>query len=58
MESGLKDIRKLTKDYTLPTDSFNSYRELYERLEELEKEVITHIHLESNILHEKLEKKG
>jgi len=46
----LRDIRKVTSDYTTPSDGCISYRTLYEALEALEKDLHQHIHLENNIL--------
>src|SRR5436190_936787 len=46
----LREIRKVTSDYTVPSDGCISYRTLYEALEALEKDLHQHIHLENNIL--------
>ena len=46
----LKKIRKLSSDYTTPADACVSYKALYAALEELEKDLHQHIHLENNIL--------
>ena len=46
----LREIRKVTSDYTTPADGCISYRTLYEALEALEKDLHQHIHLENNIL--------
>jgi regulator of cell morphogenesis and NO signaling len=46
----LRQIRKLTRDFTAPTDACVSFRTLYSALEELERDLHEHIHLENNIL--------
>jgi regulator of cell morphogenesis and NO signaling len=43
-------FRKLTADYQLPDDACNSYRYLFEKMQEFESDLQTHIHLENNIL--------
>jgi regulator of cell morphogenesis and NO signaling len=45
----LKDLRNTTGDYTPPEDACFSYRELYRRLAEMERETHEHIHLENNV---------
>lgn len=46
----LKKIRKLSSGYATPADACVSYKTLYAALEELEKDLHQHIHLENNIL--------
>jgi regulator of cell morphogenesis and NO signaling len=46
----LKEMHELTWDYTPPADACMSYRTLYQALDELEKDLHEHIHLENNIL--------
>ncbi|HET8572290.1 MAG TPA: iron-sulfur cluster repair di-iron protein [Edaphocola sp.] len=46
----LKHFRRLTNDYTLPSDACNSYRYLFEKLKEFEDDTFRHVHLENNIL--------
>ena len=46
----LKKIRALSSDYTTPADCCPSYTGLYAGLEDLEKDLHRHIHLENNIL--------
>ena len=46
----LKEIRTLTTDFAAPDDACPSYKALYFGLEELEKDLHRHIHLENNIL--------
>lgn len=49
----LKQIRKLTDNYTTPPNACNSFNFLYKKLEEFEGDLHQHIHLENNILFEK-----
>jgi regulator of cell morphogenesis and NO signaling len=46
----LQRIRELTHDLTLPEYACTSWRELYRSLQQLEVELMDHIHLENNIL--------
>ena len=46
----LKEMRKLSSDYTAPENACPSYKALYFGLEELEKDLHVHIHLENNLL--------
>jgi len=46
----LLELRSLTSDYIVPADACMSYRTLYGALEDLEKDLHQHIHLENNIL--------
>jgi regulator of cell morphogenesis and NO signaling len=46
----LRDMRALTSDYQTPPDACMSYQTLYGALENLEKDLHQHIHLENNIL--------
>jgi regulator of cell morphogenesis and NO signaling len=46
----LREIRRLSSDFTPPADACVTYRTLYEALEGLEKDLHEHIHLENNIL--------
>ena len=43
-------IRKLSSDYQPPADACPSYRGLYHGLEEFERDLHRHVHLENNIL--------
>ncbi len=49
----MEEIRRLSKNYTLPADSCASYSFLYNKLQEFESDLFTHIHLENNILFSK-----
>jgi len=46
----LRELRRLTADYTVPLDACISYKTLYQALENFEKDLHQHIHLENNIL--------
>ncbi|WP_064966998.1 iron-sulfur cluster repair di-iron protein [Tenacibaculum ovolyticum] len=55
-----KNIADLTNNYTPPKEACNTFKALYAKLDEFEKDLHQHIHLENNILHPKaiaLEKK-
>lgn len=43
-------LREVTDDYSLPQDACLSFRALYERLTDLERDLHRHIHLENNVL--------
>ncbi len=47
----LKEIARLTNNYTPPESACNTFRALYDKLEEFEQDLHQHIHLENNILH-------
>ena len=46
----LKKIRELSSGFTFPADACISYQTLYRALEEFEKDMHEHIHLENNLL--------
>lgn len=46
----LRELRAVTSNYQVPTDACISYRTLYQALDDLEKDLHQHIHLENNIL--------
>lgn len=46
----LKMMREITYDYALPENACPSFQALYFGLEELEKDLHRHIHLENNVL--------
>ncbi|WP_129690882.1 iron-sulfur cluster repair di-iron protein [Gottfriedia acidiceleris] len=46
----IKEIRKITNDFTPPAGACGTYRLVYQRLEALESDLFEHIHLENNIL--------
>ena len=46
----LRTMRSLSADYTAPADACPSYLGLYAGLEDLERDLHRHIHLENNVL--------
>lgn len=55
-----KEIAQLSNSYTPPEGACNTFKALYDKLDEFEQDLHKHIHLENNILHPKaikLEKK-
>jgi len=46
----LRELRAVTSDYQAPSDGCVSHQTLYQALEEFEKDLHQHIHLENNIL--------
>lgn len=50
----LKQIREATNDFKLPEDACKTYQLTYLKLEELESDIFTHVHLENNILFPRL----
>ena len=46
----LAQIRKVTNNYTLPEDACMSFRAYFLGLEDLERDLHQHIHLENNVL--------
>lgn len=46
----LRTLRQATNDYVPPPDACTTFRALYRALEELERDLHRHIHLENNIL--------
>jgi len=49
----LKVIAKLSNNYTPPEEACNTFKALYDKLDEFEQDLHKHIHLENNILHPK-----
>ncbi|MGL6146229.1 MAG: hemerythrin domain-containing protein, partial [Macrococcoides caseolyticum] len=50
----LKRLREITNDFTPPMDACGTYRVVYQRLAMLERETFQHVHLENNVLFERL----
>jgi regulator of cell morphogenesis and NO signaling len=46
----LRKLRDLSGDYTAPADSCPSYKGLYAGLDDFERDMHRHIHLENNVL--------
>lgn len=56
----IKELRELTKDFSVPEDACNTYRTTFAKLKEFESDLFHHVHLENNVLFPesiKLEKK-
>jgi len=52
----MKNIRELSNDFTPPEDACMTYRVLYHNLQAFEEDLHRHVHLENNILFEKMTK--
>lgn len=52
----IKEIRRLTSNYALPSDVCTTYRIMFKKLEAFDNDLMQHIHLENNILFEKVTK--
>lgn len=50
----LKNLRKLTDNYTVPEYGCTTFQIVYDKLQEIESDLFHHIHLENNILFYKL----
>jgi regulator of cell morphogenesis and NO signaling len=48
--SSLEQIRKITRNYELPSYACETYRALFNGLQAMERDLHRHIHLENNIL--------
>ncbi len=48
-----KEISQLSNNFTPPPEACNTFRALYDKLNEFEQDLHKHIHLENNILHPK-----
>ena len=46
----LKELRRISNDYSLPEDACPTYQKLFALLEDMESDLHQHIHLENNIL--------
>ena len=49
----IKEIAKLSNNFTPPESACNTFRALYSKLEEFQNDLFQHIHLENNILYPK-----
>jgi len=52
----LKEVRRLTANYQLPEGVCRTFALTYDKFEEIEQDLFQHIHLENNILFERLKK--
>jgi regulator of cell morphogenesis and NO signaling len=50
----MKSIRQLTNHYTIPRDACPTFQVTYKKLEEFDQDLMQHIHLENNVLFEKV----
>jgi regulator of cell morphogenesis and NO signaling len=50
----LRDLREATSGYAVPADACMSYRTLYQALEAFEQDLHQHIHLENNVLFQRV----
>jgi regulator of cell morphogenesis and NO signaling len=46
----LRELRAVTSDYKVPADACISYQTLYQALQNFERDLHQHIHLENNLL--------
>jgi len=46
----LRELRRITGNYSVPSDACNTFKKSYSMLEEIEQDLHQHIHLENNIL--------
>tara|TARA_B100000929_G_C15334891_1_gene362052 strand:+ start:283 stop:510 length:228 start_codon:yes stop_codon:yes gene_type:complete len=49
----INEIKKITNDYSASKVACNTFKALYSKLEEFDQDLVTHIHLENNILYTK-----
>lgn len=54
----LQQLRDLTGDFTLPPGACNTWTALYKNLETFTQDLMEHIHLENNILFERIDGQG
>lgn len=52
----LKELREVTNQYEMPSTGCTTFDLTYRKLEEIESDTFRHIHLENNIMHERLRK--
>lgn len=50
----LNELRDITNNFTPPVGACGTYRTVYARLEQLEKDTFDHVHLENNVLFERV----
>ncbi len=51
--AALRELRRLSHEYALPEGACTTYQALYAGLQDLEKDMHQHIHLENNVLHKR-----
>jgi regulator of cell morphogenesis and NO signaling len=52
----IKSIRQLTHNYTIPRDACPTFSITYKKLEEFDQDLMQHIHLENNVLFDRMKK--
>jgi len=52
----MKEIHDLSNNFVPPSDGCNTFRILLQNLDQFEKDLHTHVHLENNVLFKKMEK--
>jgi regulator of cell morphogenesis and NO signaling len=52
--STINELRKVTQDYAVPEDACGTFSMTFKKLEELEADLIQHVHLENDILFPKI----
>ena len=50
----MREIRRLTDDFTPPSDACMTYKVLFQELKDFETDLHRHVHLENNLLHQKV----
>ena len=50
----LHELREITNNFTPPDDACGTYRLVYARLEQFEKDTFEHVHLENNVLFDRV----
>ncbi|WJY27592.1 iron-sulfur cluster repair di-iron protein [Sporosarcina trichiuri] len=50
----LHELREITDNFTPPAEACGTYRLVYARLEQFEKETFEHVHLENNVLFDRV----
>jgi regulator of cell morphogenesis and NO signaling len=54
----IKELRKITNGYEIPSDVCNTFKLTYQKLQEIEADTFKHIHLENNILFQRIKEKN
>ena len=54
IEDILKELRKITDNYTVPPTGCPTYEKTYKKLEEIERDTVSHFNLEKNLMFKRL----